>query len=356
MSPRRLLLVHPGALGDLVQALPAIGAVRARYADAAIALLTGENLAPLADTLGLVDEVLAVDTRAAYQGGRAARARAFAWAARAARAWRPDAAATFKAAPVWGAVALASGAPRRVGLTRGAVARALLTRPIDPPPDQHHESRYADVARALGADPAHRAAPRWPDALPNAAHPALAAGGPWLVLAPGGARNLKEDVAVRRWAPDRWAALAARLVAERPGLRVVLLGAPADRAEADVVRAALPAGAVVDLVGHTSIPEARAVIARAAACVVHDSGLLHVAATTSTRVVAIFGPSDPRVMCPRRDGVIPVWSPARALPCQDRLTGAVGACTTPCCIDRVSVETVFAAVQAALAACGPVSV
>jgi ADP-heptose:LPS heptosyltransferase len=310
--------------------------------------VTGTELAGLAGELGLVDDLLPGRHPRRLPRTAADRARVFARAAWAARRWRPDAAATFKAAAPWAALAAASGARHRAGLARGPVARALLTAPVDPPPDRHHEERYADVARSAGADPAVAVAPRWPGALPAAAAGLFAGGAPVVALAPGGARNVKEEVGVRRWAVERWAALAAALAAERGDLRFALLGAPGDRAEAERVLAALPAGRGWDLVGHTSVAEARAVTAGASACVVHDSGLLHVAATTLTNVVAVFGPSDPRVMCPRRPGVTPVWDPARPTACQDGRTGAVRACVTPCCMERVSLGAVLAAVRAAL--------
>jgi heptosyltransferase-2 len=170
-----------------------------------------------------------------------------------------------------------------------------------------------------------------------------------LAVAPGGARNVKQDMAVKRWAPDRWAAVVGRLAAEHPDLRVAILGAPGDRAEADVVRTAVPAGRVLDLTGRTTVAEARAVVAAAAPGLVHDSGLLHVAATTETPVVAVFGPTDPGILCPRRPGVTAVWSPALRRACQDGRTGAVRACVTPCCMERVSVDTVLATVRDALA-------
>jgi ADP-heptose:LPS heptosyltransferase len=105
---------------------------------------------------------------------------------------------------------------------------------------------------------------------------------------------------------------------------------------------------VVDLVGRTSIPVARAVVERLDAFLCNDSGLLHVAATTRTPVVAVFGPSDPREACPRRAGVEWVWEPARATPCLDARDGRLRPCVVPCCIERASVAAVVARLAHAL--------
>lgn len=352
--PARVALVHPGALGDVVQALPAFGAIRTAFPSAELVLVTGDDLAPLVERLGLFDRVVAFDARAAYRGGLRARAAAFLSVARALRAVAPDRVGVFKAAPVWSVLAAASGAPIRAGLARSRAA-GLLTVPIPIDARTHHETRYAEVARALGADPGSTAPVDWGDALPEELAALLGAGGeaaaPLVALVPGGARNAKQDTDRKRWPADRWAAVAAALVAERPGLRIVLLGAPGDRAEADRVRGALPAGAVVDLVGRTSIPEAREALARCTLVLCSDSGLLHVAGTTATPVVAVFGPTDPRLLAPTRPGVTVVWHPTDGTPCQDGVTGGIAErCVAPCCLERVTVADVLAAARPILAA------
>jgi ADP-heptose:LPS heptosyltransferase len=348
----RVLLLHPGALGDLVQALPAFGAVRAGFAHARVTLLTDAPLAGLARTTRLFDEVLAFDAAVAYRGGAAARLRLLAELAATARRVRPDAAAVFKGAPVYAALALASGARRRAGLARGA-GRALLTHPVAIAPARHHEDRYLDVAAALGADPSRRAEAAWP-ATPSPVPAALRARAwPLVGVAPGGARNAKQDTPTKRWPAARFAALARELAAAHPEAAFVLLGGDGDRAEVEVVRAALPADRVVDLAGRTDLLAARAAVAALDVYVGNDSGLMHVAATTSTPAVVPFGPTDPRVIAPRAPGVRAVWDPGPDPPCYDEVTGAHRPCRTPCCIDRVDVGRVRAAVDAAIAAARP---
>jgi ADP-heptose:LPS heptosyltransferase len=349
---RRVLLLHPGALGDLVQALPAFGAVRAAFADAHVTLLTDAPLAALARGTGLVDAVVAFDAAVAYHGRPAARLALLARLAATVRRVRPEAVAVFKGAPVYAALALASGARRRAGLARGA-GRALLSHPVAIDPTRHHEDRYLDVAAALGADPERRVAAAWP-ATPSPVAAAVRAGAwPLVGVAPGGARNAKQDTPTKRWPASRFAALARELAAAHPDAAFVLLGGPGDRDEVEVVRAALPADRVVDLAGRTSVHAARAAVAALDVYVGNDSGLMHLAATTDTPAVIPFGPTDPRVIAPRAPGVRAVWSPAADPPCYDEVTGAHRPCRTPCCIDRVDVARVRAAVDAALAAARP---
>lgn len=357
-SPR-VLVVHPGALGDLVIARQALGALREAQPSSRIALVIGDDLAAFAGDALPVDECITFDASAAYRGRQVARAGVLAGLCVRARAFRPTHAAVCKPALVWAAVARASGARVRVGLTRSAGSR-LLTRPITNWETQHHADRYAQVIDEL--DLGTRAVER-PDLPPGLRWPAMPtvpdlaaarrSGGPLVGLAPGGARNAKYDTPAKRWPAARYAQLAARVLVREPAARIVLFGAASDVAEADVVRASVPAANLVDLVGRTSVLEARAAVAACDAFVCNDTALLHIAGTTCTPIVAVFGPTDPRVLAPRSRYVTVRWAPAGPAPCWDEAAGRLRECAGTCCIDRVTTAAVYDALAAALDARGP---
>jgi heptosyltransferase-2 len=114
-----------------------------------------------------------------------------------------------------------------------------------------------------------------------AAHAALGragVSGPFVALAPGSARPTK------RW--PHFGELARRLA---PGLAVVVIGGGhEDRGSAGGVPG------IADLTG-LPIRVSAAVLARAAAAVVNDSAPLHLAQAVGTPVVALFGPTHPRL-------------------------------------------------------------
>jgi ADP-heptose:LPS heptosyltransferase len=353
----RILLILPAALGDLILAFRAFGRIRRSFPDAHLALLVGEPFEEMVRLSGFFDEVLAFDAEMAYGGGAAGRVRLLGALARRVRRLRPTRVGVFKGAPVWAALALASGARVRVGLTRG-VGRLLLTAPLAVDRNRHREDRNLDVARLLGAGEEDGADAAWP-AVPLPAEVGGGDAGPWIGMTPGGARNVKEEMAVRRWAPERYAELAARLLEREPRARFVFLGGPGDREEAERVMGSLPSGTVVDLVGRTTVAEVRETIARLDAFVGHDSGLMHVAGTTGTPMVAIFGPTDARVLCPRGPQARYVWHPSQPTPCYDEVDGTLRPCAPGCCTTRVTVDEVFARTLDALAmhragASGPV--
>ena len=92
----------------------------------------------------------------------------------------------------------------------------------------------------------------------------------------------------KHW-PDEKSAAVARHFMSR-GYAAVLVGAPRERAVGEAI-ARLAPGAV-DLTGETSLSELAALIDRAAICITHDSGPMHLAVALGRPVVALFGPSD----------------------------------------------------------------
>jgi len=112
--------------------------------------------------------------------------------------------------------------------------------------------------------------------------------------------------AFRRWPEPAFIRLVSGLAAESPCRRIVLSSGPSDRAAAtriaDEARRILGVGSdrVVDF-GEFDLAELRALIERSRLFIGGDSGPLHIAATTSTPIVGIYGPTEPARSAPWRD-------------------------------------------------------
>jgi ADP-heptose:LPS heptosyltransferase len=106
--------------------------------------------------------------------------------------------------------------------------------------------------------------------------------GPFVVLHPG------TSVPARAWPASRFAE-AARRLGDR-GHQVVVTGAPSERTLTAEVAGETGAH---DLGGCTSLPELAAVLDRADAVVVGNTGPAHLAAAVGTPVVSLFAPTVP---------------------------------------------------------------
>jgi ADP-heptose:LPS heptosyltransferase len=159
----------------------------------------------------------------------------------------------------------------------------------------------------------------------------------------------------RRWPAEAFAALAAMLVCSSPRRRILLTSGPSDAgAVAEIARAAreslgTEAAARVVLTEELGLAALRAVVARAALYVGGDSGPLHLAATTRTPIVGIYGPTLPQRSEPWRDPLlITEGVEPRALPCRpcDQRVCAPGDFR---CLRQISPHEVAAAAERALA-------
>jgi ADP-heptose:LPS heptosyltransferase len=109
----------------------------------------------------------------------------------------------------------------------------------------------------------------------------------------------------RRWPEQSFAAVAAALVRRDPRRRVVLVSGPSDRDAAravlDAARAETGAPNGTITADDYDLAELRALVARAAVYIGGDSGPLHVAATTTTPIVEVLGPTLTERSRPWRD-------------------------------------------------------
>lgn len=299
-EPRRIVLVRPDHLGDVLFLRPALKRVRARLPGWHITLAVGPWSVPVVDDDPNVDEILEIP----FPGfSRTVAARPWQpyevlldWADQV-RCGRPQAAVILRDDHWWGALlAQQAGVPTIIGADR-AELNGLLT-DSTALTTVHWVARNIEMidfaARKLVGPAAE--APATPETDPliwnvtdddrSAASKIIKStdpSRPFVVIHPG------SGAPVKLWSTRRWAHVAEAVA--MAGFDVVLTGS---RAEEDYLRQiASFTGATVRLIaGRTSLRELAAIFERSALVAGVDSGPLHLAVALGRPTVHIFGPSD----------------------------------------------------------------
>ena len=312
----RLLIIKLGAIGDVLMARAMLEAVPE---GSEVSWVCGKSVAPLVREFEGVTELIEIDDEALLKGGLFARLRVMLglWMELLGR--RFDLIAT-------------GHSDRRYGwlsLTASGEKRSFATQP--PRSGRFHGDEYARLLHGIDGPTAPRAklAPlRKPKPAPKSA-----------LLFPGGAKNILRDDALRRWPLSHYVDLAQLLL--KKGWKVSIAGAESDR----WVWQGFEGLKVADRIGAWSLPETLDACAASAAVVTHDSGPLHLALASASRVVALFGPTMPSEKVQVREGVTVLWGGAdlACRPCYDGKNYAP--CSNNVCLKRVTPGAVMAALE-----------
>ena len=333
---RRVLLVRPRFIGDICLTLPALDAVRAACPGARVGYLVEQESAPLLEGDPRVDELIVTSRRAGATATLAL--------VRRLRRFAPDVALDFFCNPRTALLTRASGARLRVGYPNKGWRSALYTHHARPRTLSAIEFHLASVA-ALGW-PASAATPRLHvgDGRRAEARAALdRLGVPRdrrLVGFHPGARW-----PTRRWAPERFTALAARLLERVPDACALVTAGPGETEQAHAVAAGLPAqrSAVVE-----RWPLARFVALQSlcAAFVCGDTGPLHTAVAAGAPTLALMSRNRPAMFFPYPEspGHRAYYARVPCSPCDRDMCGDLR------CLDQLTVEGAWAMLEQVLAA------
>lgn len=338
---RRILLVKPSALGDVVHTLPVAATLHRRYPNIALDWLVEEEAADIVrGHPALARVVVSARKRWLRQLQHPAQIlttlgemRRFAADL---RRRRYDAVLDLQGLFKSALYVMATGAPVRVGFAEGReCAPWMLThRVVAPPQPVHAVERYLHLAAAVDAtDPVHEfhISLSREDVAAAKSHLATCPR-PRVVVHPAARWRTK------LWEVARWRELAATLLTE--GIAVVLTGSRQDDAIAERITIGMNPQPL-SLVGRLSVKQLAALLQDVDLMITVDSGPMHIAAAVGTPVVALFGPTDPLRTGPLGSGKIL----RRELPCSPCLRRRCRIEDTYRCMRDLGVAEVLGAVR-----------
>jgi heptosyltransferase-2 len=280
-------------VGDAIMALPALRAVRSKFADAHIAVVARPYVADIYRDQRVCDELIVYDPRGLHAGfsGRERLAGAL-------RERKFDEALLLQNAFDAAWLAWRAGIPERIGYARDGRS-LLLTRAIAVPKrgetPAHEQFYYLELLKRAGWIEAATGETEISlriseDAEAQAESRLLVAGSRWnaIRIAIGAGASYGS---AKCWPPERFAEMASAL-AEKFGADVILFGTPSEAAVSSAIVGAMNRPAI-DLTGQTTIAELPAMLSRCHLFIGNDSGAMHVAAAVGLPVVGVFGPTDP---------------------------------------------------------------
>jgi heptosyltransferase-1 len=291
---RRFLLVRLGSLGDIIHTLPASAALRAAFPDARIDWLVESKWRALLEGNHDLNRVIVLDR---------SRRVSFISVLRELRAAKYTHTIDFQSLYKSAILARAAGAGVTLGFewdyAREKPAAWLYTRRILPSAAHKVEHNYllAEAAGAKHQDPVFQL-PHSTEAEAWAYNQLRTLGlQKFFVISPGGGWRSK------CWPPERYGELHRQLT-QKFGIRAIVSFGPGEENLAREVVAAAGDPAPIPLA--MDLPQLIAVLRRAELMIAADTGPLHLAAALGTRVVGIYGPTEPARNGPWSDRAIVV--------------------------------------------------
>lgn len=352
---QRLLIVKLSSIGDVVHALPVSAALGEAFPHLEISWIVEQMSAPMVEGNPYLKEVIVLpaDWRKNRFGLKALRN--FRSLKQDLRSRQFDVAIDLQGLSKSALIAWASGARHRFGYDwLRELAPRFESRVPRRPESIHIIDQFLDVARFLGA-PVNEV--KFPLHIPVEEDAAVARmldeegisdGKPFIAVNPssGGGGN-------KGWPADRFAAALDQLAVE-PGLSIVMIGAKSDLDVAGQISGALKSP-IVSLVGQTNLKQLAAVLRRSSLHLCGDTGSAHIAAAVGTRVVSLFGRSNPARLAPYGQGTWAIHHrECCAAPClKFHATAPVNSkqkclAPPPVCLSAISVNEVVETVRRAL--------
>jgi heptosyltransferase III len=320
---RTTVILHPGALGDVLLAVPAMKRLRAKFSQHEMVLIARASVSRFLSECRVIHEGMPFDGQACaelFSGTAPLRGDLHSWLKRCdvAVAWTED----------------KDGALASL-LQQYGVPQVRIQSPFSPGlRARHQRDRFLETLGNMAGEVSSEDIVEIPSSLLDQGNAYLDSSGivrdeSLVILHPGSGSTHK---CVR---PETIALLLQHL--QQRGLYPVILEGPADH---DVVTRALTlVTPKPPILRDLDLPLLAGVLVSAGLYIGHDSGITHLSALLGVRTIAVFGPTDHHRWAPRGDHVT-IW---RGAPCACPTWEVVKACHEKPCLD-MSIEEMLTGV------------
>ncbi len=329
MEMNKILFFKPGAIGDFIQSLPALRALKKKFPSSPVAVVVSAGLEPLIQGTDIANSIHIYDKEAFKKNFKD-----FVAFGLRLRKERYDLFVDMQSSTRSFILRRLSGAKRVLVYRKQKKVKPGERR-------LHAAENFMEAIRPLGiTDGVDRIRLPLKPETEKAADRFLTEHGiskdkPLIALncSVGSARP------ARNWFPDRFAVLADRLISDL-GAAVVFVGGREDKELVAGVMSGMKRKAV-SAAGELPIAHTAALLARCKCLVSSDTGPLHLATAVQTPVVGLYGSTDPRRTGPIGPGHTVLLKELPCVPCEDKHCRF----KTRKCMADITVEEVFESVR-----------
>jgi lipopolysaccharide heptosyltransferase II len=278
---KRICLIKPSALGDVVQTLPILPAIKNRFPDAHISWVINSGLEPLIEDHPHLDEAIVYHRRGNWHQQRALFQKL--------RSSKFDLVFDLQGLFRTGLMTWATGAKLKIGLETARECSQLFCHSLIPDTSKHVPAwlRYWRVAQLLGQGEM--------DATTIIPVPKQTRQKILQQLAPLGELVIGVQPGARwetkRWPVDKYAHVLKRMMSAY-NASVVILGSKDEQNLAEqlteLIKPAAHSAKILNLCGRTSLKELTSILSEIDLLLTNDTGPMHLAAGLGTKVVSVF--------------------------------------------------------------------
>jgi len=342
MVKKKILIIKPSSLGDIVHAMPSLPALKELYPDSEISWLIGLEYSELLSGNPLINNLFIFD-RGAWNRNIFTAVKKFLRLVADLRRQKFDIIFDWQGLFRSGVIAFLSGAPQRICFkytregSRFFYTKRLGTDKID----IHAIDRMLSVLESLGWQKKVITKEDFFFSLPQtterkikeALNKVLLERKKIVVLNPFTKWGTKQ------WNLDNYVALG-EMLGKKEGIQIVLSGSLVNQKEGEkfLNMKCKP----INLIGKTSLVDLVALLKKTELLVASDSGPIHLANALGVKTVTLFGPTDHKRTGAYLEGNVVVCKELDCAPCFKKY------CEDPICMKEIEVEKVFKAVTTVL--------
>ncbi|MDY6855205.1 MAG: lipopolysaccharide heptosyltransferase II [Thermodesulfobacteriota bacterium] len=327
----KILIRSTNWIGDAVLTLPAIASIKKNFPHSYISILCKSWVSPLLECNTNINEVILYDQDGIHSGikGRLKLAREL-------RRNEFDLAILLQNAFDAALITFLAGIPLRAGYNtdlRGFLLtnKVILDRATL---KKHQVFYYLDLLKTLGMDiieanPSVEISKEVADRAIEILDSFNIEDGELLIgINPGAYFG-----SAKRWLPERFAQLSD-MICEGFHARILLFGSEGDRDSFNIIFQN-DGSKIINLIGKTSLLDAMTLIKKCSLFITNDSGLMHLAASMSIPLIAIFGSTDPAATSPLGNNSVILRKEVDCSPCLEKVCPTDHRCMKLIGVDEV---------------------